>query len=94
LSLSVVELVETQKGHFNFARKGHFYFGLTLNFPLLTHSSLRHKIPPNYIKNADEDEYASKRFPESQAVRGASKAKAQKPNGPPSCEVKALSGTK
>ena len=55
---------------------------------LLTSSSLRHTIPPNIIKNADEDEYVSKRFSESRAEDGASKAKAQKPNGPPSYQGK------
>jgi hypothetical protein len=33
----------------------------------LTHPVLWHKIPPTITKNADEDEYASKRFPESRA---------------------------
>ena len=52
------------------------------------------RLPPSYnlaqhtycyhSKNADEDEYTSKRFPESRAEDGASKAKAQKSNGPPS----------
>lgn len=44
--------------------------------------------PANITKNADEDEYASKRFPESRVVSSENEAKAQKPNGPPSCEGK------
>ena len=50
--------------------------------------------PPSYnpanqkSKNADEDEYVSKRFSESLVKDGVNWAKAQKPNGPPSCEEK------
>ena len=51
--------------------------------------------PPSYnpaqqnTKNADEDEYVSKRFSESLVKDGVNRAKAQRPNGPPSCEEKA-----
>jgi hypothetical protein len=50
----------TGMGRSEVTRPGGFFFFL------LTSVCLRHTIPPNKIaKNADEDEYASKRFPES-----------------------------
>jgi hypothetical protein len=43
-------LVPFQRGHFNFGRQGHFYFGLTVSISSLTTSSLRHRIPNNSIQ--------------------------------------------